>query len=109
LSDFNIDNMDIRSVSFANWKSFDMYRFLECSDDFDDAVLNMDSLVRNGLDEASIYYIKESSSFQTSVLVRDYWLSTGVYPLSARRPPPKRWGMNCVPNLTKLLDNGRTI
>lgn len=36
-------------------------------------------------------------------------IPNGFYPLSARRPPPLRWGMNCVPNLTKLLDNGRTI
>jgi len=32
-----------------------------------------------------------------------------LYPLSARRPPPLRWGMNCVPNLTKLLNNGRIM
>ena len=27
-----------------------------------------------------------------------------VYPFSARRPPPLRWGMNCVP-VPNVLDN----
>ncbi|MCR5608341.1 MAG: DUF2812 domain-containing protein [Lachnospiraceae bacterium] len=31
------------------------------------------------------------------------------YPLSARRPLPLRWEMNCAPNMTKLLDNGRIM
>jgi len=79
MDEFNIDNLDIRKVSFANWKSFDMYKFLECSEDFSDEILNMDALIRNGLDDDSLRYIKEASSFCTSILVRDYWLSTGIY------------------------------
>ena len=35
-------------------------------------------------------------------------LSSCVYPFSARRPPPLRWGMNCVP-VPNVLDNKSKI
>lgn len=31
-----------------------------------------------------------------------------IYPFSARRPPPLRWGMNCVP-VPNVLDNKSKI